>query len=78
MRYILCLEVLLPTLQAPAAYFDIVRLQDICDVSELSMRTLQHRRVVNYETNAGIIYVKVEMVSVGYLQNALPFWVRCS
>ena len=31
-------------LQAPAAYFDIVRLQDICNVSERSIRTLQQRR----------------------------------
>jgi hypothetical protein len=78
MRYSLCLEVLLPTLQAPAAYFDIVRRQDICDVSERSIRTLQHRRVVNYEINAEVIYVKVEMGSVGYLQDALPFGVRRS
>ena len=36
------------------------------------------RRVVNYETNAGVTQVEVEMGSAGYLQNALPFGVRRS
>ena len=78
MPYIFFLEVPLPTLQAPAAYFDIVRLQDICDMSERSVRNLHHCRVVNYETKAGVIHVEVEMGLVGSLQDTLPFRVRRS
>jgi hypothetical protein len=58
MRHSLCLEVPLPRLQAPAAYFDIVWLQDIYNASERSIRicALQYRRVINYERAVGVVH----------------------